>query len=207
MVKKKKILKKKQGLQKRAQVTRDAILKASIRILEDLGMQSFNTNKIAEYTGISVGSLYQYFPNKESILEELVRNAIDQRVNNVKELLKKTTKEMSAKDVVSKLIEAAMETPETSPEVDQVLFELNHVILKNERIMRVDEHLLPIMKDYLKYYFPKSSKKNMELLLLVVISATRGVVTVSQAEGFKRFSKKEIKSELCKLAFRYLDQD
>lgn len=207
MVKKVKIRKKKQGLQQRALVTRDAILKAAIRIIEKEGMAAFNTNRIAESTGISVGSLYQYFSNKEAILEELVRNAIDQRVNNVKELLKKTTQTMTAMDVVSNLIEAAMETPDTKPEVDQILFELNHLILKNERIKRVDEHLLPIMKDYLKLYFPNSSTKNMELMLLVVISATRGVVTVAHAEGFSRYSKKEVKSELTKLAFRYLSQD
>lgn len=206
MVKKTGIRKKKQGLQKRAIVTRDAILKASIRILEKEGMAAFNTNRIAECTGISVGSLYQYFSNKESIMEELVRNSIDQRVNNVKELLKKTTQTMTAMEVVSNLIEAAMETPETKPEVDQILFELNHLVLKNERIKRVDEHLLPLMKDYLKYYFPNSNKKNMDLMLLVVISATRGVVTVAHADGFKHYSKKEVKAELCKLAYHYLDQ-
>lgn len=205
MAKKTKIIKKKQGLQQRAVLTREAILQASIRILEKEGMAGFNTNRIAERTGISVGSLYQYFANKESILEELVRNSIDLRVSNVKELLKMTTQEQTAKEVVEKLIEAALETPETKPEVDQILFELNHLVLKNERIKRVDEHLIPVMKDYLKYYFPKTGKRNMDLILLVLISATRGVATLAHADGFKRYSKKEIRAELCHLAFNYLN--
>lgn len=205
MAKKAIIRKKKQGLQKRAMQTREAILMAAIRLLEREGMAAFNTNRIAELTGISVGSLYQYFSNKESILEELVRNSINQRVNFVKELLQKNSQHLTPLEAVDALIESAMQTPETLPEVDQILFELNHLILRNEKIKSVDEYLLPLMKDYLKKYFPKASKNNVDLILMVVMNATRGVIGVAQAEGFKRHSKKEIKAELSHLVFRYLE--
>lgn len=43
------------------------------RILEQDGLEAANTNRIAEVAGVSIGSLYQYFDTKESILEELAR--------------------------------------------------------------------------------------------------------------------------------------
>jgi AcrR family transcriptional regulator len=47
------------------------ILEAAARILEEKGPEGFNTNRIAERAGISVGSLYQYYPNKAALLFRL----------------------------------------------------------------------------------------------------------------------------------------
>lgn len=49
----------------------EAILEASTRILEREGVAAFTTGRIAAAAGVSVGSLYQYFPNKQSILVRL----------------------------------------------------------------------------------------------------------------------------------------
>lgn len=54
--------------QARSRVTRDAIFEAATQILERQGERAFNTNRIAERAGVSVGTIYQYFPNKEAIL-------------------------------------------------------------------------------------------------------------------------------------------
>jgi len=48
-----------------------AILEAAVRVLEREGAAAFTTVRVAERAGVSVGSLYQYFPNKESILFRL----------------------------------------------------------------------------------------------------------------------------------------
>jgi AcrR family transcriptional regulator len=57
--------------QARAKATIDVILEATAQILEKHGERAFNTNRIAERAGISIGSLYQYFPNKYAILREM----------------------------------------------------------------------------------------------------------------------------------------
>jgi AcrR family transcriptional regulator len=49
----------------------DDILEAAIRVLSREGAQRFTTARVAEAAGVSVGSLYQYFPNKEAILFRL----------------------------------------------------------------------------------------------------------------------------------------
>ncbi|RYZ87213.1 MAG: TetR/AcrR family transcriptional regulator [Proteobacteria bacterium] len=67
----KKISQRKNPLQNRSRQMVEDILKASIRILKKSGGKSFTTIRVAEAAGISVGSLYQYFPNKEAILFHL----------------------------------------------------------------------------------------------------------------------------------------
>ena len=63
--------------QARAAETRARILTAARQVFADRGYAAGTTNRIAEAAGLSVGSLYQYFPNKDAILVELVRDHID----------------------------------------------------------------------------------------------------------------------------------
>ena len=57
--------------QQRSQETYDAILDAAAQLFERLGYAGATTNKIAERAGVSIGSLYQYFPNKDALLYAL----------------------------------------------------------------------------------------------------------------------------------------
>jgi len=64
-------------IQARAIDTIDAILLACAQILEKHGRAALNTNHIAERAGVSIGTLYQYFPNKQAILIEIARREIE----------------------------------------------------------------------------------------------------------------------------------
>jgi AcrR family transcriptional regulator len=52
------------------------VLDAAARVLAEHGYARGTTNRIAEAAGLSVGSLYQYFPNKDAVLAELVRRHV-----------------------------------------------------------------------------------------------------------------------------------
>jgi AcrR family transcriptional regulator len=67
------ILARKQPKQERSTQLVAAILEAVIRVLQTEGAPRFTMARVAEKAGVSVGSLYQYFPNKESILLQLQR--------------------------------------------------------------------------------------------------------------------------------------
>lgn len=58
--------------QKRATVTFEAIVEAAAHILRDEGPEALTTNAIAARAGVSIGSLYQYFPNKQAIVRALI---------------------------------------------------------------------------------------------------------------------------------------
>ena len=62
--------------QARAQVTVDSILEAAVQVLERSGAAGLNTNSVAERAGVSIGTLYQYFPDKEAILLALARREL-----------------------------------------------------------------------------------------------------------------------------------
>ncbi len=64
---------RKQPTQRRSRLTVDAILEATGLLLKESGLECFTCNHIAERAGISIGSLYQYFSNKEAIIAELRR--------------------------------------------------------------------------------------------------------------------------------------
>jgi len=78
---------RKKPKQMRSKLMFDSILEASTRVLEEVSFKKFTTNRVAEAAGISIGSLYQYFPNKQSILIELERIAIDKMTANIENLL------------------------------------------------------------------------------------------------------------------------
>lgn len=62
---------RKKPRQERSLVTYDAILEAATRIFGERGYAGANTNDIAELAGVSIGSLYQYFPNKDALVGAL----------------------------------------------------------------------------------------------------------------------------------------
>ncbi|WP_323777213.1 TetR/AcrR family transcriptional regulator [Leisingera sp.] len=64
---------RKQAAQPRSRATQAAIVEAAARILETSGSAGLTTNAIAARAGVSIGSLYQYFPNKEAVLAALLR--------------------------------------------------------------------------------------------------------------------------------------
>lgn len=68
---------RKQPRQARAALTRQRILDAAARVFAEYGYAAGTTNRIAERARVSIGSLYQYYPNKDAILVELLTRHLD----------------------------------------------------------------------------------------------------------------------------------
>lgn len=66
---------RKQPMQARAQATVEAILSAAAGILERDGPARFTTNAVATEAGVSIGALYQYFPNKQALTAALIERS------------------------------------------------------------------------------------------------------------------------------------
>lgn len=64
---------RKQPVQPRARVTIEQIVEAAAQLIEERGLPGYNTNAVAARAGISIGSLYQYFPGKDAIMVVLAR--------------------------------------------------------------------------------------------------------------------------------------
>lgn len=75
---------KKRPAQPRAKATVQAMLDAAARILERQGYDSVTTNHVAEAAGVSIGSLYEYFPNKQSIIAAALARELQEIADEVK---------------------------------------------------------------------------------------------------------------------------
>lgn len=76
---------RKTATQSRAVNTLGVILDAAAHILEVTGLEGYTTNAIAERAGVSIGSLYQYFPNKEAITLALIEREASRLVSEVQD--------------------------------------------------------------------------------------------------------------------------
>src|SRR5882757_2789536 len=63
---------RKHASQNRSRATVDALIEATARILVREGFDKASTNRVAEQAGVSVGSLYQYFPGKEALVAAVI---------------------------------------------------------------------------------------------------------------------------------------
>jgi AcrR family transcriptional regulator len=63
---------RKAASQERSRVTVDALVEATARVLIKEGHDRAGTNRIAEAAGVSIGSLYQYFPSKEALVAAVI---------------------------------------------------------------------------------------------------------------------------------------
>ncbi|HDX8381081.1 TPA: TetR/AcrR family transcriptional regulator [Aeromonas salmonicida] len=68
---------RKKPVQTRSEETVEAVYEAAARILQAQGLDRFNTNSIAKLAGVSIGTLYQYFPNKNAILIAMARRELN----------------------------------------------------------------------------------------------------------------------------------
>jgi AcrR family transcriptional regulator len=64
--------------QKRAEITVKLILDTSSDLLDEVGLDNFNTNLLAERAGIRIATVYRYFPNKLAILSALIQDWLEQ---------------------------------------------------------------------------------------------------------------------------------
>src|SRR5215813_1497884 len=107
-------------MQRRARQTVDAVLDAVVRLLKRRGVGAVTTNRIAEVAGVSIGSVYQYFPDKQAIFVALHQRHIDQIDRMVETtLIKHATSSLD--DLMRAMIEGMIDAHSADPELFQLL--------------------------------------------------------------------------------------
>lgn len=107
---------RRQPRQRRAQQTVEALLDAVIRILKRDGSSRVTTNRIAEVAGVSIGSVYQYFPHKRAIFEALHRRHIEQVDRLIQDTIVEHA-ESPLEGLIGALIESMVEAHRSDPEL------------------------------------------------------------------------------------------
>jgi AcrR family transcriptional regulator len=110
--------------QERSRLTVDAILEAAADVFERHGYAAGTTNRIAERAGVSIGSLYQYFPNKDAILVALVERHLDEGVAAAGPVLERLVVDPPPlEEGLRGLVEAMVALHRERPGLHRVLFE------------------------------------------------------------------------------------
>jgi AcrR family transcriptional regulator len=103
--------------QARSAVTVDTIFEASIQVLLADGYERLTTTRVAERAGVSVGTLYQYFPNKQALLAGVLERHLTQVVTAIEQACEQQHGQPLAtmvKALVHAFIDAKMDRPEVS---------------------------------------------------------------------------------------------
>lgn len=101
-------------------MTVEAMLDAAVRLLKRPGASSLTTNRIAETAGVSIGSLYQYFPNKRAVFIALHERHIAQVDSIMHRRMAKST-EITLEELISSLIDGMIEAHTVDPELSELL--------------------------------------------------------------------------------------
>ena len=109
-------------VQERSRATVEAILEATTRVLRDEGYDKATTNRIAKVAGVSIGSLYQYFPNKNSLFLALLERHAERQAATVASLLAGLAG-APPQVLVRRVVEALLAAHRVDPELHQVLME------------------------------------------------------------------------------------
>jgi AcrR family transcriptional regulator len=113
-------IRRRRPVQSRAQETVTAILDAVVRLLKRKGSSAITTNNIAATAGVSIGSVYQYFPNKRAIFIALHQRHIDQVDRILRQKICESAGEPLEK-LVSSLVDGMIEIHAGDPELAALL--------------------------------------------------------------------------------------
>jgi AcrR family transcriptional regulator len=192
--------------QARAQVTVDAILTATAELLVELGYERTTTNAIARRAGVSIGSLYQYFPNKEALFTALC----DQHMNEMTALLIgeiASLRGRSLDEAIRPLVKALLRAHAVAPALHRVFIEQVPRINGLERVQQVDRMLVEVMSAELAKRPEKLRPRDLEMAVFILVHSVQAVTHAAILERPDALSDDALADEITALVLRYLLAD
>ena len=189
---------RKRPRQARSVATFEAILEAAARILESLGFAGFNTNAVAELAGVSIGSLYQYFPSKEALIVELIRRERAKLSSRIVEAIQQheTT---DLKEKLKLIIHAAVQHQLSRPQLARTLEFASEIIGKDTEEKEHQHELETIISEL----FIGSGISHAQTVAQDVIALSKGMINAASIAG--ESDLKNLQQRVEKAVFGYLD--
>ncbi len=108
--------------QARAQATVNAVLEAAFQILEEDGEARLTTNLIAERAGVSIGTLYQYFEDREAILAAMGQRQAEATRERITNIILESPETSSVRAIVKAIMSGIAGSPATRIALSDALF-------------------------------------------------------------------------------------
>lgn len=161
---------RKYASQDRSRATVDALVEATARILIREGFDKASTNRIAEVAGVSVGSLYQYFPSKEALVAAL----IDRHNQEVRQVVQGELAEAvnaPVKQAVRKLVAVAVKAHRIDPKLHRVLAEQIPRVGRLEKVEGFNREYYALFKSYLESRRDEIRAVDLDLAAFVCVTS------------------------------------
>ena len=161
---------RKMASQERSRQTVNAILDATARVLIKEGYDHASTNKIAAVAGVSVGSLYQYFPSKEA----LVAAVSERHSQEVLQLMRGTLVKVAARPVevaAREFVSVAIEAHRVNPRLHRVLAEEVPRIGRLENIETINQEVYTLIRGYLDAHRDEINIADLTVAALICVTA------------------------------------
>lgn len=161
----------------------ERILECAARLFDERGYQDTTTNHVAESAGVSVGSLYQYFPNKDALLVGLA----ERHVNDAVEVLTVVAADLRERDTELEaacrvFVRAAVELNATD-RLHRLLWEAPRTTALNERLDRLTGWLVDELVWHLgRAGIPATLARRRATVAVVAVDAAVHAVDVGDVE-------------------------
>ncbi|CAN7662680.1 TetR/AcrR family transcriptional regulator [Caballeronia sp. LjRoot34] len=188
--------------QTRSVVTVDAILEAAAKLFAREGFERVSTTRIAELAGVSVGSLYEYFPNKDSIAAKLLKCHCDRMLERFNErFLSAAGGDLD--EILAAFIEATHDAYAVDVRLHRALLEQMGRVSKPRHLQRVSMAIVDLLENALRPYGESLQRPSIRLAAFMVESAVEALTHRSILYAPELFDG-ELSRELHVMAVRYL---
>jgi AcrR family transcriptional regulator len=166
---------RKRPRQARSKATVDTILEATTRVLVKQGFDGLSTNAVASAAGVSIGSLYQYFPNKEALVLALIDRHMEEMNAAILAELTRVAK-LPLAEAARCVVELTIRAHSIDPDLHRVLTEQVPRIGKLARLREVDEICHRMVAGLLAARRDEIAIRDPDLSAFILVSTIESVV-------------------------------
>lgn len=189
--------------QSRSRVTVEAILDGAIRVLEQEGSLALTTTRIAQAAGVSVGTLYQYFPNRKSILDALQEREFQRTLSMMQEVMI-DSQPGSTDELARAVIRGLFRLYGAAPELHRVLVIEGLVGEAPEQVKAFDLRMVSLVRSVLTGARLTCRRKNVDAAAFVAYQSVRAAMMAHLLESPPGIDEAALTDELADLLHRYL---
>jgi AcrR family transcriptional regulator len=189
--------------QSRSRVTVVTILDATIRILEQEGNEAATTTRIAEVAGVSVGTLYQYFSNRDAILAALQ----DREFERATEFMLRVLSEGRGGTpfaIARRVIEGLLELYAACPALHRLLVVEGLRVTLTDRIKAFDLRMVTAIRAFLSHTALPLRRTNLDAAAFVIYHSVRATMLARLLEAPPGLDDRVLVDELADLLVGYL---
>ena len=194
---------RKQPTQARARATVDVILDAVRLVLVQDGYEKLSTNRVAKIAGVSIGSLYQYFPGKRALIGALLERHIERIRPELREG-RPAFDSLPIEQRMRRLTEWMVESHRSDPELHRIIvLELPRLGLGSEKIALGFEQAIARTAAYLASRADELGPQNHALSAFIIVHTIESLTKAALARDPKMLGA-ELIEEITQLLTRYL---